>query len=131
MTYPDDDPISWAGVQTFDDWLDSMVSQIYLDQPMAQDWARISKVIEELGEVIAELILWTGQNPRKGDDAQAYNRMLAELADTVFTGIYAMMHFTKDTHEVRKILAAAQAKHLSRMGRDDTLALIDRSEVAG
>jgi hypothetical protein len=108
-----------------------MVSQIYLDQPMAQDWARISKVIEELGEVIAELILWTGQNPRKGDDAQAYNRMLAELADTVFTGIYAMMHFTKDTHEVRKILAAAQAKHLSRMGRDDTLALIDRSEVAG
>lgn len=86
-----------------DEWLDGYVSQEYRDQPLAQDWARISKVIEELGEAINELILLTGQNPRKArteDDTQLLN----ELADVVLTGMLAMLHFTKSDVRVGGIL---------------------------
>jgi hypothetical protein len=41
-------------------------AQVYKDQPLAQDWARVAKVCEEAGEAIDALIRMTGQNPRKG-----------------------------------------------------------------
>jgi hypothetical protein len=95
--------------------LDEQVAQIYKDQPLAQDWARVSKVIEELGEVISEMILETGQNPRKGRDPEAFTRILKELTDTVMTGVYAIQHFTKDIDATERIMALAQAKHLNRL----------------
>lgn len=102
-------------VEDIDNILDENVGHLYKDQPLAQDWARVSKVIEELGEAIAELILWTGQNPRKGTDLMAYNRMLAELADTAMTGVYAIQHFTKDINHTNAIMQAAQAKHITKL----------------
>ena len=102
-------------VETVDEWLDGHVAGEYLSQPLAQDWARVSKVIEECGEAIAELILCTGQNPRKPLDPTAYQRLLQELADTAMTGIYAIQHFTKDINKTEFIMTTAQLKHYNRV----------------
>jgi len=92
MSYHED-TIDWQLVHDLSQWLDNNVSDQYKNQPLAQGWARIAKIQEELGETIAEFISWTGQNPRKPQDPNAYHRMMVELADTVMTGIYAMNHF--------------------------------------
>lgn len=102
-------------VQCVDAVLDLKVAQQYKDQPLAQDWARVSKIGEEMGEAIQELILLTGQNPRKPIDSQAYERLLAELADTAMTGVYAIQHFTKDIVKTTAIIEAAQNKHHDRL----------------
>jgi len=86
-----------------DEWLDDAVSQEYKDQPLAQDWARISKIGEELGEAIDAFILYTGQNPRK-QSTELLDDTLLELADVVMTGILAMLHLTKDQAAVGNIL---------------------------
>ena len=112
-----EDTIDWQTISDFSDWLDKNVSQTYLDQPLAQDWARISKVSEELGEAIAEFISWTGQNPRKPQDDAAFNRMMTELADTALTAIYAMCHFSKRYQNVtpRHIIMQRIAQHAERV----------------
>jgi phosphoribosyl-ATP pyrophosphohydrolase len=97
-----------------DQWLDDAVSQEYKDQPLAQDWARISKIAEELGEAVGELILLTGQNPRK-ERTTNDDPLLTELADVVITGMLAMLHFTKDTARVSTVLAAKHRIILARM----------------
>ncbi len=98
-----------------DEILDALVSEKYQDQPLAQDWARVSKLTEESGEAIAELILFTGQNPRKGQDSEAYERLLMELADAAMTAVYAIQHFTKDAEVTASILKKAQMKHYTRL----------------
>jgi len=104
-----EDSIDWQTVHAVDAWLDDSVSDVYQVQPQAQDWARISKIGEELGEAIQAFIGATGQNPRKGitNDMEA---VLDELADTVFTGILAIQHFTKNTSVTRRILREKLAK---------------------
>lgn len=102
-------------VARVDSILDRQVAQIYKDQPLAQDWARIAKLAEELGETISELILDTGQNPRKARDPEAYARMLDELADTAMTAVYALQHFTKDARLTAFIMQRAQERHLNRL----------------
>ena len=92
-----------AELATVDQWLDNAVSQEYKDQPLAQDWARVSKVIEELGEAINELILMTGQNPRK-ERTDGIHPLLGELSDVAITAILAMLHFTKSPEVVGGIL---------------------------
>lgn len=101
-----------------DEILDDNVSGIYKEQPLAQDWARIAKVIEEAGECISELILYTGQNPRKGEHPERYGHMLMELADTALTSIYALQHFTKDIAVTQQVLGVAAQRHLDRLSRD-------------
>lgn len=78
-----------------DHWLDENVASEYKQQPMAQDWARISKVAEELGEAIAAFIGVTGQNPRKGI-THTPDQVVEELADVALTALVAIQHFTKD-----------------------------------
>lgn len=97
-------PMQWKFIEMIDQWLDDNVSQEYKDQPLAQDWARIAKESEEKGESIAELILLSGQNPRKGKHPEAREQLLMELADRVFTGMFAIQHFTKNIEETRDIL---------------------------
>ena len=104
MGYLTDSTIDWSAIRDIDEWLDEAVSRDYQDQPLAQDWARVAKVGEEYGEAIAELILMTGQNPRKTQDPAARERLLMELSDVVFTAILGMQHFTKNTAETREIL---------------------------
>lgn len=86
-----------------DVWLDDQVSDIYHRQPLAQDWARVSKIGEELGEAINELILLTGQNPRK-QQTDSLDPLLNELADVACTALLAMLHFTKDDAKVGVVM---------------------------
>lgn len=107
--------ISKKIVGEVDEILDDNVSEIYQDMPLAQDWARVTKVGEELGEAINELILMTGQNPRKPRDPEAYNRLLMELADVAMTGVYAIQHFTKNVDITEQVMMDAQIKHQTRL----------------
>lgn len=90
--------ISWL-----DKWLDDNVSQPYKDHPQAQDWARISKIGEEFGEVISAFIGMTGQNPRKGF-TNVLNDVEEELADVIITAVLAIQHFTKDVNVTNEII---------------------------
>jgi len=76
------------------DDLDGEVAERYKDQPLAQDWARVAKAGEEVGEAIDALIGITGQNPRKGEYGE-FGDLIAELADVSLTGLYAIQHFLK------------------------------------
>lgn len=107
-------PNSLEGIRIADIWLDETVSQEYKNQPLAQHWARVAKTKEEKGEAIEELILWTGQNPRKPVNSAAYDRMLSELADTALTAMLAIQHFTKDGSETDGYLNAALVKIVGR-----------------
>jgi hypothetical protein len=109
-----EDTIDWQTIHYVDEWLDAEVSEPYKQQPLAQDWARIGKVIEELGESISALIGATGQNPRKGT-THSQEDVLGEVADSVMTGILAIQHFTKNTSETRRILMEKQEKIYRRM----------------
>lgn len=106
--------INYGAVVEFDHWLDAKVSQPYHDQHLAQDWARISKVAEELGEAIQAFIGYTGQNPRKGF-THDLEKVLNELADTALTAIYAIQHFTKRPEVTAAYIAERQALHVERM----------------
>ena len=101
-------------VKKMDEWLDAGTSERYKDQPLAQDWARVAKLAEEVGEAVSELIVLTGQNPRKGENPAARVRLLAELADVALGAIYAIQHFTKDLPETQAVLVAAQKRHFAR-----------------
>ena len=106
-------------IRQVDARLDAGCSGAYHDQPLAQDWARVCKLAEEVGEVVSELILWTGQNPRKGTDPEARSKMLAELADVALGAIYAIQHFTKDVEATRQVITDAQHKHGTRLRPPD------------
>jgi hypothetical protein len=102
-------------IQRLDDYLDSQVSQPYKDQPLAQDWARISKIGEEFGEVIDAFIGTTGQNPRKGvfgseDDVDN------ELVDVILTAILALQHRTKDIHTTALIIRERLLYRMQKAG---------------
>jgi hypothetical protein len=102
-------------VEGVDRILDAHVGLKYKEQPLAQDWARICKRDEEHGEAIEELILATGQNPRKGTDPEADDRLLYELADRLLTDLYALQHFTKDIRKTKAVILATIYKHEMRL----------------
>lgn len=102
-------------IKNIDKWLDDNVSEGYKAYPLGQDWARISKVIEELGESISKFIGYTGQNPRKGY-TNDLDDVLEELADTAFTAILAMQHFTKDHKNTASILESKLQFIANRIG---------------
>lgn len=114
MGYLQADTIDWQDIVAIDAWLDEGVAKLYRSQPLAQDWARLSKVAEELGEAVQAFIGVTGQNPRKGV-CNSMDEVLDEMADVVFTGILCMQHFTKDPQKVRDILRAKLAKTATRV----------------
>jgi hypothetical protein len=109
-----DDTFDWSAITDIDVWLDRATSMDYHDQPLAQDWGRVCKIIEEAGEAVNELILFTGQNPRKprttGDD-----KLMDELADVAYTAILAIQHFTKDDLRTREILRDRGVRLVDRM----------------
>jgi hypothetical protein len=102
-------------VKKIDEYLDAQVAERYKDQPLAQDWARVAKLSEEVGEAVSELIAWTGQNPRKGETPASRARMLAELADVALTAVLAIQHFTKDLSETQAWMVGAQRRGMGRI----------------
>lgn len=117
MSYQED-TIDWQAVEFVDRWLDGAVADNYQQQPLAQDWARISKVQEELGEAIQCFIGYTGQNLRKGV-INDLDDVLEELADTLITALFAMHHFTKNGSETRQLI------------RDKIQKIYERAAAAG
>lgn len=104
-------------VRWMDNDLDTEVSPQYREQPLAQNWARVAKVVEEAGEAIDALIGVTGQNPRKGTYG-SYDDLLNELADVALTGMYALQHFTKDEGLMFAVLLNRARFHRERRGLD-------------
>jgi len=82
-------------IYELNEWLDRDASLVYHNQPIAQDWARLSKVIEELGEAINVFIGLTGQNPRKGHYG-TMGELNKEILDTAITAILCYQHFNPD-----------------------------------
>jgi len=134
----------WGDIMAVDEWLDADASRLYQDQPLAQDWGRLAKMAEELGEAIEAipngdltnhdlarlnaisvaigkavngLIGTTGQNPRKGV-FRSHSEMLKEVADVVWTGIFCLQHFTKDAYVTEEILADKLASIVARIPRE-------------
>jgi hypothetical protein len=100
-------------IHNVDEWLDSDVAAEYRAQPLSQDWARVAKVAEEVGEAIDALIGCTGQNPRKGHYGEPED-LLAELADVAVTGMFAIQHFTKDNARTASVIMASLEKAAGR-----------------
>lgn len=59
--------------------------------PEAATWARLAKITEEAGEVVAAYIGATGQNPRKGVTHSAAD-VEDELLDVAITALSAVEH---------------------------------------
>jgi hypothetical protein len=59
--------------------------------PEARTWGRLAKIAEEGGEVIAEYIGVTGQNPRKGVNSDIH-KVAEELLDVAVTALGAYEH---------------------------------------
>ena len=111
-----EDSIDWQAVRDIDEWLDRGAGPEYQTQPLAQDWARLSKVIEELGEAIQAFIGYTGQNPRKGV-THTLSEVEDEVADVIITGILCLQHITKDTWTTQDIIRQKIAKIEKRVPR--------------
>lgn len=90
-------------ITALDLYLDKEVSQMYKDQPLAQDWARLSKIGEELGEAIQAFIGATGQNPRKGI-VNSEDDVDEELVDVMLTALLCLQHRTKDIQVTENII---------------------------
>lgn len=112
----------WESLNEIIEWmdtdLDENVALPYKTQPLAQDWARVCKIGEEYGEVIDALIGFTGQNPRKGFYGEK-DDLFIELCDVAATALYAIQHFTKDSHETLAFLVGRMKYHQKR--RQDQL----------
>jgi NTP pyrophosphatase (non-canonical NTP hydrolase) len=94
--------------------IDASAAPAYRAQPLAADWARVTKVCEEAGEVWRALSKWTGENPRKGV-CGTRDDLLGELGDTVSAAMCAIQHLTKDTAETWAVVSAALIKARQRI----------------
>ncbi|HET9893737.1 MAG TPA: hypothetical protein VFQ44_02275 [Streptosporangiaceae bacterium] len=101
-------------VEVIDAYLDSHRNPEFLEQPLANDWARITKVCEESGEVWKELSGLTGENYRKGI-CGTEEKLLGELADCVASAMCAIQHRTKDIGKTWAVVSAAFAKAMQRL----------------
>lgn len=83
--------------------------------PEAATWARLAKITEEAGEVVAAYIGATGQNPRKGvthtmDDVEA------ELLDVAATALTALEHLRGNDGSSLELFATKVQKIADRAG---------------
>jgi NTP pyrophosphatase (non-canonical NTP hydrolase) len=92
-----------TAIETIDNWLDNNTSELYKNQPLAQDMARVAKAGEEAGEAFEAFLGATGQNPRKGFSKDIED-VFDELADVAMAGILGIQHFTKDADITKQIL---------------------------
>ena len=101
-------------VEIVDAHIDAATGPDYRAQPLALDWARITKVCEEAGEVWRALSKLTGENPRKGV-CGTEAELLGELGDTASAAICAIQHVTKDTGQTWAVVSAALVKARQRV----------------
>ena len=83
--------------------------------PAAATWARLAKITEEAGEVVAAQIGATGQNPRKGVTHTAGD-VEEELLDVALTALAALEHLRGHDERSLALLEEKLARTLQRAG---------------
>lgn len=83
--------------------------------PEAATWARLAKITEEAGEVVAAQIGATGQNPRKGVTHSALD-VQEELLDVALTALAALEHVRGHDEKSLELLSDKLAQTLRRAG---------------
>lgn len=83
--------------------------------PEAATWARLAKITEEAGEVVAAQIGATGQNPRKGVTHSPAD-VEEELLDVALTALAALEHVRGHDERSLDLLADKLARTLDRAG---------------
>lgn len=83
--------------------------------PEAATWARLAKITEEAGEVVAAQIGATGQNPRKGVTHTGAD-VEDELLDVALTALAALEHLRGHDERSLELLAAKLEATLRRAG---------------
>lgn len=83
--------------------------------PEAATWARLAKVTEEAGEVVAAHIGATGQNPRKGITHRTED-VQEELLDVALTALAALEHLRGHDHRSIELLEDKLGRTLQRAG---------------
>jgi phosphoribosyl-ATP pyrophosphohydrolase len=101
-------------VAVIDDYLDSHRNPEYIEQPLANDWARVTKICEEAGEVWLALSKRTGENYRKGV-CGSEEELLGELADCVSAALCGIQHRTKDIAATWAVVSSAFLKARDRI----------------
>lgn len=86
--------------------------------PEAQLWGRVSKLYEEKEEVMAAMIGYTGQNPRKGITHER-DDIRKELFDVALTALGAVAHLDYNSTDVVKEFFEHIAKVHERAGLND------------
>jgi NTP pyrophosphatase (non-canonical NTP hydrolase) len=85
-------------IEIIDAWIDESTSETFRENETLALFGRVTKVMEECGEVMQALIGATGQNPRKGF-SHSTGDVIKELADVIVTAYCAIQHITKDRTE--------------------------------
>ena len=100
------------GVAALSSWIDrGNVTR----HPEAETWARLAKITEEAGEVVAAYIGATGQNPRKGV-THTISDVEEELLDVALTALAALEHLRGHDARSGTMLADKLSKTLERAG---------------
>lgn len=99
-------------VADLSEWIDEANSHL---PPEAATWARLAKITEETGEVVAAHIGATGQNPRKGVTHTSAD-VEDELLDVALTALAALEHLRRHDARSMELLAARLDAALRRAG---------------
>ncbi|MFC7849924.1 MazG-like family protein [Arthrobacter sp. NPDC057388] len=100
------------GVAALSSWIDEGNASRH---PEAATWARLSKIAEEAGEVVAAYIGATGQNPRKGV-THTISDVEEELLDVALTALAALEHLRGHDARSGRLLAEKLTRTLERAG---------------
>ena len=100
------------GISDLSEWIDEANSHL---PPEAATWARLAKITEEAGEVVAAHIGATGQNPRKGVTHTRAD-VEAELLDVALTALAALEHLRGHDARSLDLLATRLEDTLRRAG---------------
>lgn len=115
------------GMVAISRWIDE--SEANRDRPQLEALLlRFLKIGEENGEMIAEIIGWTGQNPRKGVTSDL-DRVLKETLDTAATALMAIESATGNQGKALPMLFDHIGTVFHRMQADPSYDLEIASDV--
>lgn len=100
------------GVAELSEWIDRGNED---RNPEAETWARLAKISEEAGEVVAAYIGATGQNPRKGT-THTLADVEDELLDVAITALAALEHVRGHDARSVELMDEKLQRTLSRAG---------------
>lgn len=100
------------GIAALSRWIDE--GNTHRD-PEAATWARLAKITEEAGEVVAAHIGATGQNPRKGV-THSEQDVQEELLDVALTALAALEHLRGHDERSLELLDEKLHRTLERAG---------------